>query len=106
MLSRGPNPDSLTSESGQSGRPRSRKTQLMNAKNLVQLVTLAALWGGSFIFMRVVAPVLGPLLTANLRLIVAGITLIAYFRLTGFDPEWRLFWKEYLVIGTINSAVP
>ena len=32
----------------------------MNAKNRAQLVALAAIWGGSFMFMRVLARVLGP----------------------------------------------
>jgi drug/metabolite transporter (DMT)-like permease len=78
----------------------------MNTKDLLRLLTLAALWGGSFIFMRVVAPVLGPLITADLRVLIAGIVLVGYFRLIGFDPEWRRFWRHYLVIGVVNSALP
>lgn len=78
----------------------------MNSKNLIQLISLAAIWGGSFIFMRILAPVLGPILTAELRVMIAGIALIIYFYFSQFDPQWRLYWKQYLIIGTVNSAIP
>ncbi len=74
--------------------------------DIVRLVTLAAIWGGSFIFMRVLAPVLGPVVTADLRVLIAGIALIVYFRIIRFDAEWRRFWKQYLFIGAVNSALP
>jgi drug/metabolite transporter (DMT)-like permease len=78
----------------------------MNAASLVRLVALGAIWGGSFIFLRVLAPVFGPVLTANLRLLIGGLTLLAYFRAVGFDVELRKYWKKYLFIGTVNSALP
>lgn len=67
---------------------------------------LAAIWGGSFIFIRVLAPTLGPVVTAASRVLIAGIALVAYFRATGFDAELSRFWRHYLVIGAINSAIP
>ena len=32
----------------------------MRISDIVELLLLAALWGGSFLFMRIAAPVLGP----------------------------------------------
>ncbi len=78
----------------------------MRPADIVRLLLLAAIWGGSFIFMRVLAPVLGPVLTADLRVMIAGLTLLLYFRIIKFDPDWRLHWKKYLLIGSINSALP
>jgi drug/metabolite transporter (DMT)-like permease len=78
----------------------------MKTADIVRLLALAAIWGGSFIFMRVLAPILGPVVTADLRVLIAGIALIIYFRLIKFDPEWRRFWVQYLLIGGINSALP
>jgi len=78
----------------------------MRTSDTLRLLVLAGIWGGSFIFMRVLAPVLGPVLTANLRLLIAGIALLLYFRAVKFDPEWGRFWKQYLVIGGVNSALP
>src|SRR5262245_59582955 len=78
----------------------------MSAKDLACLLALAALWGSSFVFMRICAPVLGPLVTADLRLLIAGVALIGYFWIIGLDWEWRKFWKGYFVIGVVNSALP
>lgn len=78
----------------------------MKPADILRLIALAAIWGGSFIFMRVLAPVLGPILTAELRVLIAGLALLAYFRAINFDIEWRLHWKEYFLIGAINSALP
>src|SRR2546423_3044957 len=71
-----------------------------------RLILLAAIWGASFMFMRIAAPVLGPVLTADLRMLVAGIALAAYFRAIGFDAQWRRWWREYAVVGLLNSGLP
>jgi len=70
------------------------------------LVTLAAIWGGSFMFMRVLAPRLGPFGTASARLLIAGAALVLYFTATGFRLRWRERWRRYLAIGALNSAIP
>ncbi len=78
----------------------------MRTADTGRLVALGAIWGGSFIFIRVLAPELGPVLTATLRVLIAGIALIGYFRIIGFDAEVRRFWRQYLTIGVVNSAIP
>ena len=40
------------------------------------LILLAALWGGSFLFMRIAAPVLGPVWLIALRVLIAGLVLL------------------------------
>src|SRR5512147_3307670 len=61
----------------------------MKAADYARLLFLAAIWGASFIFMRVAAPAFGAAPVAEGRLLVAGLLLAAWFRLTGFDPQWR-----------------
>ncbi len=78
----------------------------MNGADYARLVALGAIWGASFMFQRLVAPSLGVVLTAESRVLLAGLVLAAWFRLTGFDPQWRLHWKAYFVIGANNSALP
>ncbi|MGC2518459.1 MAG: DMT family transporter [Burkholderiales bacterium] len=78
----------------------------MRSVDAFRLVLLAAIWGGSFIFLRIAAPALGPWLLAELRVLLAALTLLAYVRATGFDLKWRSRWREYLIIGAINSAAP
>jgi drug/metabolite transporter (DMT)-like permease len=69
-------------------------------------VALAAIWGAAFIFMRVAAPVLGPAWTPELRVLIGGLALLAWFRAIGFDPGLRVHWRFYLLIGTVNIAIP
>jgi drug/metabolite transporter (DMT)-like permease len=78
----------------------------MRIADLTRLVALAAIWGASFIFLRALAPVLGPVPTATARVVIAGLALVAYFRISGFDGELARHWRHYFVIGVVNSAVP
>ncbi len=78
----------------------------MRAQDIVRLTLLAAIWGGSFIFLRVLSPVLGPVLTATSRVLIAGAALVLYFRVTGVPAELRTQGRHYVVIGLVNSALP
>ena len=66
----------------------------------------AALWGASFIFMRIAAPALGPAWTAEGRMLIGAAVLAAWFALTGFDPQWRAHARFYALVGVVNSAIP
>lgn len=74
--------------------------------NVFLLILLSAIWGGSFIFMRVLAPVFGASGTACLRLLIAAIFLLIYFKGVGFKIQWQRDWKFLAIIGVINSAIP
>lgn len=78
----------------------------MKTSSIIRLLTLAAIWGGSFIFLRILAPVLGPILTTNLRVLIAGIVLSIYFLAIKLDSSWKKNWKHYLIVGTVNTAIP
>ena len=78
----------------------------MTRSDYARLLSLAAIWGSSFMFMRLLAPVLGPLWTAQLRVGIAGLALCGYFAVIRLDCEWRRLWKEYLITGLINTGVP
>lgn len=78
----------------------------MDIRNTVKLVTLSAIWGGSFIFMRVLSPVLGPVLTASMRTFVAGVFLMIVFRMTNYKIHWKRDFRHLLIIGIVNSSIP
>jgi len=78
----------------------------MRRADTARLVLLAAIWGASFLFNRITAPVLGPVLTAELRTLIAGIALAVYFGLAGFNPEWRRWGRQYVIVGILTSALP
>jgi drug/metabolite transporter (DMT)-like permease len=71
-----------------------------------RLLALAAIWGAGFIFMRVIAPVLGPVWMAEGRVLIGGLALAGWFALTGFDPQWRKHLRFYALVGVLNSAIP
>jgi drug/metabolite transporter (DMT)-like permease len=78
----------------------------MPASDVARLLTLAGLWGASFVFIRVVVPTLGPLWLAFARVSLAFVALLALAAARRSIPSWRERWRDYLVVGTINSALP
>lgn len=70
------------------------------------LLGLAALWGASFVFMRVSVPAFGPIVLADARVAIAGAALLAYAGAIGARPALRARWRDYLLLGTINAALP
>jgi drug/metabolite transporter (DMT)-like permease len=78
----------------------------MTLRQLAMLLGLAALWGASFLFMRVAVPAFGPVVLADARVALAGAALLAYAALIGARPTLRARWRDYLVLGTINAALP
>ncbi|MFA6507538.1 MAG: DMT family transporter, partial [Treponemataceae bacterium] len=69
-------------------------------------ILLAAIWGSSFIFMRSLAPILGPVVTALVRTLVAGIFLTALFSTLRTKMDWRKNFRHYLIVGLLNSGIP
>lgn len=78
----------------------------MKPKELLALFILAALWGGSFIFIKILSPVLGPFLVVELRVLIAGIVLLMYSLIIKRSTNFKKYWKQYLVIGAFNTAIP
>ena len=78
----------------------------MRRSDLWTLLALAAMWGASFMFMRIVAPVLGWAWAANTRVLL-GAALIASIMLWQREPlKLRQDWRHFAVLGLINSALP
>lgn len=78
----------------------------MNAGSLLRLFALSAIWGGSFLLMRIGAPVLGPVALMAGRVLFAALFLAAMARVLGRRLDWRQHWPHYLILGAINSALP
>ncbi len=74
--------------------------------DIVRLLILAAIWGGSFIFIRVLSPVIGPVPTAASRVLIGGVAIIAYAALRRNAAQLSRFGGAYVVIGIVNSAIP
>lgn len=78
----------------------------MTPADLSRLLLLSAIWGASFLFMRIGAPVLGPARLIFLRVGLAALFLLAIAFYLRKPLAVRRYWKHYLVLGCCNSALP
>jgi drug/metabolite transporter (DMT)-like permease len=73
---------------------------------LVDLVLLGALWGASFLFMRIAAPEFGPLPTAAMRVGVGALFLVPLMLARGQGTALARHWRPMLGIGVLSSGLP
>lgn len=78
----------------------------MSRKDLAVLVFVAALFGASFLFIRVAAPVLGPLPVAAGRVALGALVLLAVLAFTGQLAALRGRAIDLLVVGFLLAALP
>ena len=78
----------------------------MKPRDLADLVLLAALWGGSFLFMRYAAPAFGALPLMWLRVAIATVCLLPLLVWRGEVGALRERIGVVTVMGLFNSAIP
>ncbi|UXH80282.1 DMT family transporter [Roseateles amylovorans] len=78
----------------------------MKQSDLLELVVLAAIWGASFLFMRVAAPEFGPVATAAVRVAGASVLLVPLLAFREGLGDLRRHWRALLLVGLLNSALP
>ncbi|SET33040.1 DMT family transporter [Thalassotalea agarivorans] len=81
----------------------------MTNKSYFELILLAAIWGASFMFMRIGVPEFGPFLFMAARTGIAAIFLIALFYVGKHTVNWQLIKRDktkLLVCGLLNTAIP
>ena len=78
----------------------------MTHQSLARLILLSAIWGASFFFMRIGAPVLGPALLSFARVGLAALFLLLVAACLGSALAMRRDWRHFLLLGLINSALP
>jgi drug/metabolite transporter (DMT)-like permease len=77
----------------------------LKTKHFAQLVMLSALWGASFMLIRIASPVLGPNVLAVLRIGMATLTLAVLMR--AMRHAWPMgHWRELALIGLLSVALP
>jgi drug/metabolite transporter (DMT)-like permease len=72
----------------------------------VELVALAALWGASFLFMKMGAADFGPVALTALRVTLASLTLLPILLWRGHGAAMLQHWRAIAVVGIVNSAIP
>jgi drug/metabolite transporter (DMT)-like permease len=79
----------------------------MNWQNFSWLLFLAALWGPSFLFIKVAVADIPPLTLVVGRVGLASLVLYLILRLGGRNlPKFGFIWKHFAVVGFFSNALP
>jgi drug/metabolite transporter (DMT)-like permease len=71
------------------------------------LLLLSAMWGGSFLLIKIAVSSLPPLWVAALRIAVGGLALLLVLRLRGLGlPRGRRVWARLAFIGILGNLAP
>ena len=73
---------------------------------LADYLALGALWGSSFLFMRLSAIEFGAMATAAGRVAIAAAFLLPLVLIKRLLPELQQHWKKIFIMGIFNSAIP
>jgi drug/metabolite transporter (DMT)-like permease len=71
-----------------------------------EFIVLAAMWGGSFLLMKMGASEFGPFATAFLRVLMATAFLLPLLLWRGQWAALRVRWRAILLVGALNSGLP
>ena len=78
----------------------------MTPASLCRLLTLSAIWGASFLFMRIAVPALGPAWLIELRVALAALFLAAVALWQRRALMLRKHWRHYMILGGFNTGLP
>jgi drug/metabolite transporter (DMT)-like permease len=78
----------------------------MNLSVAFEFVLLAAIWGASFLLMKLGASEFGPFATAFLRVLLASVFLLPLLVWRGHAGALRDKWGRIMVVGALNSGIP
>ncbi|MCM2360772.1 DMT family transporter [Pseudomonas sp. SR18] len=78
----------------------------MRPVDTLYLLGLAAIWGASFLFMRIIAPEIGPIPTAFFRVSIAAAGLLVMLAVMRVKWDFQGKFKTVLLLGVINSGIP
>src|SRR5690606_3772719 len=78
----------------------------MRGRDLADLLLLAALWGGSFLFIRVAGPQFGAVPMMAMRTAIGALALLPVLWLAGQWGSLRTRAPRIAVVGLVNSALP
>ncbi len=78
----------------------------MKPRDLTDFLLLAALWGASFLFMRVAAPAFGAFALVEVRVAIAAAFLLPLLAWRGGLAALRARAPTLAVVGVLNSAIP
>src|SRR5713101_6160334 len=84
-----------------------RSTRTMRAKEYLVLLALAALWGASFLFIKVAVNEMSPLTLVGIRLLFGalGLLVVVPFR-PAIMKGWRAHLSGFAIVAIFNAIIP
>ena len=70
-----------------------------------ELTALGAIWGSSFLFMRIAAADFGPFALVEVRIVLGALILLPFLWRARDRLSWA-HWRRFAIIGALNSAIP
>ena len=78
----------------------------MHTRPMIELPLLAAIWGSSFLFMKIGGSEFGPILFMAIRTLIASLLLISILLLKKQFSLLAIHKKEIFIVGMMNTAIP
>ena len=78
----------------------------MESKDWVLLISLAAIWGSAFMFIKISAVEFGPILLVTLRLLIAGLVFMPLLLKKQNRLQFKPYLPSILIIAVVSNALP
>ena len=86
--------------------PNASPSTSMTPIDLLLLVALATVWGGSYFFIRIAVPAFGPAALVALRVVIGGLLLWGIARALRRPIVVRQHLPRLAILGLLNAALP
>ena len=78
----------------------------MESKDWILLISLAAIWGSAFMFIKISAVDFGPILLVTLRLLIAGLVFMPLLLQRQNRLKFKSYFPSILIIAVVSNALP
>ena len=80
--------------------------QQVTLRDYIELLILSAIWGSSFLFLRIASPEFGPIFLIEMRVASGLIVLLPICLLLGKIQELKENWKMIFILSLSNMTIP
>ena len=78
----------------------------VSLRDISELLFLSAIWGSSFLFLRLTSPVFGPIFLIEMRVLSGLAVLLPLVLFLGKRAEFQKHWKMIAIVSLMNMAIP
>lgn len=78
----------------------------MRFTDLMKLLLIGAIWGSSYLFMKLALPLTGTLFTTAARILIGTVFILLIAFAKKQLPDFKTNYKAFLLVGLLNLVVP